>query len=91
MAFPESGTLDEVHGRTVRFTQVWLQVMDEVNWRDFPCSWNDIVEALLNDGLAPKTLTHRLALAASRILSNVLDRVAWKHKKTNITPNAVDA
>ncbi|KAJ9535929.1 hypothetical protein OSB04_un000909 [Centaurea solstitialis] len=45
--------------------QVWLKIMDEVDWFDFPCSWSAIVDALTEADTAPKSLTHQLALAAS--------------------------
>ncbi|KAJ9536718.1 hypothetical protein OSB04_un000103 [Centaurea solstitialis] len=94
--------------------QIWLQVMDKVQWVDFPCSWSGIVGALSNPDTAPKHLEHKLALAASvyvvwcernsrlfrgdskpiphlvrMILDSVLDRVAWKQRKTSLRPNGV--
>ncbi|KAJ9536550.1 hypothetical protein OSB04_un000302 [Centaurea solstitialis] len=45
--------------------QVWTHVMDAVNWHDFPCSWNAIVEALSDIETAPRGFSHQLALAAS--------------------------
>ncbi|KAJ9538957.1 hypothetical protein OSB04_031690 [Centaurea solstitialis] len=45
--------------------QVWIQVLHKVNWVDFPCSWDAIVDAISTNGTAPTALTHQLALAAS--------------------------
>ncbi|KAJ9561753.1 hypothetical protein OSB04_006913 [Centaurea solstitialis] len=96
--------------------QVWIQVLHKVNWVDFPCSWDAIVEAISTNATAPTTLTHQLALAASvysiwcernlriftndrnpvplivqRILSAVLDRVAWKQRKvTTVFAHEID-
>ncbi|KAJ9536738.1 hypothetical protein OSB04_un000123 [Centaurea solstitialis] len=45
--------------------QVWLQIMENVHWVGFPCSWHAIVDALSNPTMAPLTVECKLALAAS--------------------------
>ncbi|KAJ9536715.1 hypothetical protein OSB04_un000100 [Centaurea solstitialis] len=45
--------------------QVWLQVMDKLQWSGFPCSWHAIMDAISDSTSAPKRLEHQLALAAS--------------------------
>ncbi|KAJ9536466.1 hypothetical protein OSB04_un000347 [Centaurea solstitialis] len=94
--------------------QVWLQIMEKVQWTGFPCSWNAIVDAMSNHQASPKRMEHRLALAATvytvwcernhrmfadtskpiphlvqTIMTAVLDRMAWKRRKTYLR-NHVD-
>ncbi|KAJ9552677.1 hypothetical protein OSB04_016722 [Centaurea solstitialis] len=45
--------------------QIWLQVMAKINWVDFPCSWNAIVDALSTPDTRPKLLIQKLTLAAT--------------------------
>ncbi|KAJ9536708.1 LOW QUALITY PROTEIN: hypothetical protein OSB04_un000093 [Centaurea solstitialis] len=47
------------------FLSVWLQIMENVHWVGFPCSWHAIVDALSNPTMAPLTVECKLALAAS--------------------------
>lgn len=43
--------------------QIWAQVLDHFQWRNFPYSWDAIVDVLSQVDSAPKSLTHRLGLA----------------------------
>ncbi|KAJ9536695.1 LOW QUALITY PROTEIN: hypothetical protein OSB04_un000168, partial [Centaurea solstitialis] len=45
--------------------QVWIQVMDKVALRGFPCSWTPIIDALSDQSTRPNVLEHSLVLAAT--------------------------
>ncbi|KAJ9536525.1 LOW QUALITY PROTEIN: hypothetical protein OSB04_un000277 [Centaurea solstitialis] len=56
---------DHLFFRCTVANQVWLKVLDNLHWNNFPDTWDAIFHCLSDTDLAPKSLRHRLALAAA--------------------------
>ncbi|KAJ9541973.1 hypothetical protein OSB04_028479 [Centaurea solstitialis] len=56
---------DHLFFECVYSRQVWLQVMGNLEWLDFSCSWSAIVAAMSDQDTRPKMLEHQLLLAAT--------------------------